>query len=729
MYLLTASFSTMPLKIICFLLFILRGPFSFAQNPTSDSLTVWLQQSEQFAKADNGVESLVFAEKALRLAEKTGNKATIGWANRHVGRAHFVAGQDEKAAAAYEFSLANNDGRAETLTRLTAEYARVLHHEKRTVEASELYLKALNMYTTQLSAVEANRNLDVKSLILERMAVILSNQKQYEQAESYALEAYDICDKLGDKSRLQITATALGNVYYWKKNYKKAAFYYQSAYDFSKSLGRPSGRPLNNLGIVYTLDKQYEKSIETYHKAIEVYKKQNAKELIAQVYINIGSAYNLSERYPEAIENVERGIQQLKDMNSTAGLLEAYEEMVSIHTHKNDFKSALSYQTKMTTLTDSLAANSRQTELTQLQARFESAKKEGDIKNLRSEKALQDLTFQRQQLDLTNQKLISERNISALKAAEMEQDFQELELQKTAAELKEIEQVKDLQSAQLIVNQKDAQFREQQIVEQSKNLNLLRGALILSLLLAMALWQLFRYRQRAELAKKKLENERLQNETHRSLIEMKAEALRSQMNPHFIFNSLNTIEGFMLQNRTMEASTFLQKFSKLIRLVLENSRHSTISLEQDVEVLKLYVQLESIRYEGTFTYEFDVDDFILEQKIPPTLIQPFIENAILHGLRNRNKSATQPQGFLKITIEEVQNVLVIRVEDNGIGRENAQKIKQNNVILGKTSIGMDNTAERIRLFSADSTLTITDLNPTDADGNVGTRVEIKFPNP
>ena len=715
----------MKLRITCILLIILRGLLSYAQTPTTDSITVWLSQSEMFSKAENAEEALPFAEKALKQAEKMSNKALICWSARHVGLAHYVAGEDNKAAAAYELSLENNDGRPEVTTRLTAEYARVLHHQKRIVEASKLYLKALDMYNTQLSSNESSRNLDIKSMILERMAVLLSNQKQYDEAEKYAKEAYDISEKLDDKPRLQITATSLGNIYYWRKNYPKAAFYYQKAYDISKLLGRPSGRPLNNLGIVYTLDNQYDKAIETYNKAIDVYKKQNARELIAQVYINIGAAYNNSARYPEAIENVERGIEQLRALNSTSGLPEAYEELVSIYSRKKDFKNALDYQTKLTALKDSIAGKSRQNELTELQARFESAKKEGEIQGLRSKNALQDLSFQRQQFDLTNQRLIAERNAAALKVVQREQDFQDLEFQKTAAELKEAEQVKGLQATQLLINQKDTKIKEQEIAEQSKNLNLLSGLLVSLFLVALLLWQLVRYRQRAELAKKKLENERLQNEAHRSRIEMKAEALRAQMNPHFIFNSLNTIEGFMLQNKTLEASSFLQKFSKLIRLVLENSRHATISLEQDLEVLRIYVQLESIRYEGTFTYEFDVDDAVLDYRIPPTLIQPFIENAILHGLRHRFKSSEG--GFMKITVEEVEKNLVVLIEDNGLGRENAQKNRENSAIAGKTSIGMDNTAERLRLFSPDAKLIISDLNPNAPDGNVGTRVELRLP--
>ena len=719
----------MKLRNIVFFLFLLRGPFCFAQTVSTDSITVWLSQSESFSRAENGVEALILAEKALKLAEKIGNKPLISWAARHVGMAYRVTAQYEKAAAAYKLSLENQDGRTETTTRLTAEYARVLQLQRRNLEAMELYLKALDMYNNQLSAAEASRNLDIKALILERMAALLSNQKQYDEAERYVLEAYQISQKLNDNIRLEITATTAGNIYYWKKDLKKAETFYQKAYDFSQLSGRVSGRTLNNLAIVYNNAKQYDKAVATYNKAIDVYKKRNEKELIAQAHINIGSSYNDAGRYVEAIEFVEMGIKELRTLNSTAGMPEAYEELVSIYSHKNDLKNALDYQKKLTALKDSVAAKSRQKDLAEFQARFETSKKEGEIQGLKGEKAVRDLNFQRQRLDLENQKLLSERNAAALKASEREQEVQDLELQKTAAELKESEQIKNLQSAQLVLNQKDTQIKQQAIEESHKNINILRGLLLLGFLLVLALWQLLRYRQRADLAKKKLENERLQNETHRSLIEMKAEALRSQMNPHFIFNSLNTIEGFMLQHRTIEASTFLQKFSKLIRLVLENSRHSTISLEQDLEVLRIYVQLESIRYEGTFKYEFDVDDFILEYQIPPTLIQPFVENAILHGLRNRKKLSEQDatDGFLKITVEESGKNIVVRIEDNGIGRENARKIQKTSSISGKTSIGMDNTAERLRIFSPDAKLIVADLDPHAPDGNVGTRVEFWVP--
>ena len=205
----------MKLRNIAFFLFLLRGPLGLTQTISTDSITVWLSQSELFSRAENGVDALVLAEKSLKSAEKLGNKALISWAARHVGMAYRVTGQYEKAAAAYKLSLENQDGRTETTTRLTAEYARILQLQRHNVEAMELYLRALDMYNNQLSATEASRNLDIKALILERMAALLSNQKQYDEAERYVLEAYQISQKLNDNIRLEITATTAGNIYYW----------------------------------------------------------------------------------------------------------------------------------------------------------------------------------------------------------------------------------------------------------------------------------------------------------------------------------------------------------------------------------------------------------------------------------------------------------------------------------------------------------------------------------
>lgn len=214
----------------------------------------------------------------------------------------------------------------------------------------------------------------------------------------------------------------------------------------------------------------------------------------------------------------------------------------------------------------------------------------------------------------------------------------------------------------------------------------------------------------------------LKTEFNNRLAEARISALRAQMNPHFIFNCLNTIEGFVLENKKWEASVFLQKFSKLIRLVLENAQYSTIPLEQDLDALRMYVDLEKVRYEGIFDAKIVADEALLEKPIPPMLLQPFVENAILHGLRHRNTEG----GHLKVIVQQkdAQHIECI-IEDNGIGRTNAALLHQQKENLHKTSLGMKFTEERLRFFADTAVMTIEDAFPNEK--NCGTRVRIVLP--
>ncbi len=206
----------------------------------------------------------------------------------------------------------------------------------------------------------------------------------------------------------------------------------------------------------------------------------------------------------------------------------------------------------------------------------------------------------------------------------------------------------------------------------------------------------------------------------RTQAEMKA--LRSQMNPHFIFNCMNTIEAFVLDNKPREASGFLQKFSKLTRRVLEYSEHELVSLEKDIETLKLYIDLEAIRYNGIFEHNIIID-FDMHQEaylMPPLLIQPFVENAILHGLRFK----TEGQGTLTVHYYREANQLVCEVTDNGIGRAAAEAIKAKSSIK-RNSMGMKVTNDRIRVIDAsyDQGASVV---VSDAEGG-GTRILVRVP--
>ena len=201
--------------------------------------------------------------------------------------------------------------------------------------------------------------------------------------------------------------------------------------------------------------------------------------------------------------------------------------------------------------------------------------------------------------------------------------------------------------------------------------------------------------------------------------------LRAQMNPHFIFNCMNIIDGLITGNRNAEARDFLQKFSKVIRLVLENSQYQLVTLQKDLQALKLYTELEAIRFNQHFSCVFDVDADLIDEnyRVPPLLLQPYVENAIVHGLRNRE----QPGGQLLVIIKKTEEGILAIVEDNGIGRKQAAALNMDNENPHQ-QIGMRVTGKRIELLQQVNQARL-EINIADADpaGETGTRVTIKLP--
>jgi tetratricopeptide (TPR) repeat protein len=173
------------------------------------------------------------------------------------------------------------------------------------------------------------------------------------------------------------------------------------------------------------------------------------------------------------------------------------------------------------------------------------------------------------------------------------------------------------------------------------------------------------------------------------------QSLRREMNPHFIFNSLNSVNHFIATNNELEANQYLTKFSKLMRGVMENSTEDFIPLQQELDLLQNYLALEKTRFVDKFDYEIRVDESLNMQslKIPGMLVQPFLENAVWHGLRYRSE-----KGFLKLSFEKEDQHLKITIEDNGIGIEESKKQKTEHQ-KAREGRGMKNTLERIQLLN------------------------------
>lgn len=221
--------------------------------------------------------------------------------------------------------------------------------------------------------------------------------------------------------------------------------------------------------------------------------------------------------------------------------------------------------------------------------------------------------------------------------------------------------------------------------------------------------------------------EKLKAAFQQQIAETEMKALRAQMNPHFIFNSLNSIQKFILKNEHFEASQYLTRFSRLIRLILDHSNQNTVQLSGEIEMLKLYIEMESLRFDNKFSYTVTTGDNLQPDtaEIPSMLIQPYVENAIWHGLLH-----LENRGSLRLSFEkENETMLAVIVEDNGIGREKAAELKSKQV-LKKKSYGMQITEDRIaiinRVQKIHARAEVIDLK--DAAGQAaGTRVVLHIP--
>jgi ligand-binding sensor domain-containing protein/two-component sensor histidine kinase len=221
--------------------------------------------------------------------------------------------------------------------------------------------------------------------------------------------------------------------------------------------------------------------------------------------------------------------------------------------------------------------------------------------------------------------------------------------------------------------------------------------------------------------------EKLKASFQQQIAETEMKALRAQMNPHFIFNSLNSIQKYILKNEHFEASQYLTKFSRLIRLILDHSNQNTVLLSSELEMLKLYIEMESLRFDNKFDYTITTADDLQPDtvEIPSMLIQPYVENAIWHGLLHK-----ESKGKLTLSFNtDTGNKLIVTVEDNGIGREKAAELKSKQV-LKKKSYGMQITEDRIaiinRIQNIHATAEVIDLKDEDGKAS-GTKVMLHIP--
>ncbi|NOR88125.1 MAG: tetratricopeptide repeat protein [Bacteroidales bacterium] len=506
------------------------------------------------------------------------------------------------------------------------------------------------------------------------------------------IDAIEIADSIDyDYGRTLLTSN-LANMYYEWDEFEKAIQVYKQSMNYLQEHGIYNNLLIVylNIGISYNSISLIDSSLIYLEKAKEICLQTDNKSLLAPVYHNFGRCYFAKDEYKLAVQYYQLALEANKRDHNINTKANIYHDMALSYAELGKYQQALS-------LTDSAQ---------RMYLRSNNIKQSIDIMEslaLIMEKG-NNYKGAYQQLKLYMQKKDSLFNKEKYK------QISELETQyKTAQKEAQIQkQLAKIADDKLLINK-----------EKNKALNyavLFSGAAILMLIILIFL---LRNKQKHQLVKNELEQKQM---------EMEGRLLRSQMNPHFIFNSLNSIQSYITSNDQYHAETYLSKFAKLMRSILENSRHAFVSLEQDLSTLMIYMELEHLRFEGQFQYDLDVDEKIDFENtyIPPMLIQPYIENAIVHGLVGK----LEKKGQLNVSFELLnENAIKCIVEDNGIGREKAMELKKRS-IKPYESLGMQVTKERMQVISEINKVsfkeTFFDLKDEHNEA-IGTRVELIIP--
>lgn len=521
------------------------------------------------------------------------------------------------------------------------------------------YDKSLEAFFRILKIYENDSNYLGVGYTLNGIGVIYKNMKKYEDAiKTYhrALSMYDSLDAAEDKANV---LGNLANVYAETHQFEEARGYFEQALQIDKALDDEQGiaYDLENIGVMYNHMKKYDSALVYQLESLLIRERLPDKNEYAATLQQVGYTYYLLKNYAEAKMHLMKSFELATEIKAKPTLRDVYVTFAKIYDEEQNFKKAFEYHQLFAAMKDSLLNEEISRQLSDLQTKYETEKKEKEIVLLGQEKEMQKHEAQRQ---------------ATLKKASL-------------------------------------------------------GGLFAVLLLAV----LFIHGLRQRLKNQKVlaaKNEEIKEVNFkRQLSELEMKALRAQINPHFLFNCMNSINRMILNGETENASRYLTKFSKLVRLILENSEEPTVSLENELMMLESYIQLEALRFKGKINYQIVIDEAIEPEStyLPSMVLQPFVENAIWHGLMHKEK---EDKGMITIAIREDEDRLLCTIEDNGVGREKANVLREKSVLKSK-SMGMKITEERLRLLSKqqlEQLIRITDLKDA-MDFALGTRIEINIP--
>ncbi|MEP6677458.1 MAG: histidine kinase [Ferruginibacter sp.] len=603
-----------------------------------------------------------YFRKSVPLFEEINATEKFSWANVTLGWSYFNQGRFLDAKLAYE--------------RARPYYIKVDNKEKQSIIfrliSSTYSSRGFNekAFENTLQAIRITYKSDARGVISspENMANLYKNAGEPETALTY----FRLAAKNAKATNPVRYNRLMGDISMLLNQLDSAIYYYKESHNYvnlmtSDTIMRKRDLCYKSLyfGEIYLRQHKYDLAIEQLKDPLQFFEKGNERNGVMRALRLLARCYQTEQNFTTSFLYAKRLFEMAQETGARPFLRDAYELFWQMYDRRGKSDSAYKYNLKYIAIKDSILSDEYRRNIALSEMRAQDEQQKTKISLLQKDQQLS-----QEKLSLQQQKIKSESLIKyILIAATIAFAFIGVFI-----------------------------FR---------NINLKRKNEKQHLEHALELQQ--------------LESKKSTIEFQQQATELEMQALRAQMNPHFIFNCLSSINRYILINKTEEASDYLTKFSRLIRMALHNSEKTFITLENELEALRLYLDLERLRFKNAFSYSITFINTIDVNAvyIPPMLIQPFAENAIWHGLMHKKGA-----GSLEIQLCAEDKTLTCVIMDNGIGRNMANSLNSRSAEKNK-SMGVDITAGRLALLNKSkkeaAVFNIEDL--TDDDGNgCGTKV-------
>ncbi len=548
------------------------------------------------------------------------------------------------------------------------------------------FAKAAELHRRALLASEEAKSLEFKVYSLNMLGVVYRRTDAIKTALDYNQEALELAETVenpsdGIKRSINVSLNSIGNIYQSLEQYDLAIQQFKKSLKLEKVLGNKLGLAINNQNIGECFEEQgkLEDALKSYRISLAYNKEINQDIGVVICNNSIAQVYIKQKKTQDAIKILEPTIKKARALGDQHVTTTVYINLGWAKMQAKAFKQAEANMlkgldlAKKYNLPNSISKSNKF--LSELYA------EQGDYKtSFEYYKKAQEV----------NDRISNDRNLRYVNDMIIRYDSEKKN------------------------NQIEVLAKENEIVKlklRKNQTSLLIGTIALALL-AGIFYILYRQYQ--------LKNEK-------QLLTLEQTMLRSQMNPHFLFNSLNSIKLYIINNEKKNAVHYLNKFSKLVRKILEASSHREISLAEELETVELYMNIENIRFSNEINFTTTISDNvdIHSSKIPSLILQPFLENALWHGLSSKDGSKNIDLHASK----DSDNFLNITITDNGVGRAAAEKIKEAKVLKRK-SVGIDITRERLANFSRDFqnsfNVEIVDLFEENGTAS-GTKIILRIP--